>query len=421
MWLVVVTGVGLALRITYVVVQKHSVLGVDAAYFFDQARLAWNGTGWFIDPFAFIYKHHAVLQSATHPPLWTLVLVLADAVGLRTYESHLVVASLVGSGAVFVTGCAARDLAGPRAGLIAAGIAAVYPNYWINDGTGVAESLLLLLVATAVLVGYRFWRRPSLRLAVALGGVCGLAALTRAEQLLLVVAVLIPVALVIRGRSLRRRLALAGAGVLTAVVVIAPWVGFNMARFSRPVLMSDDVGSTLVFSNCRTAYSGPLLGYGDFLCLDAVSPGPGDESVQDDHYRRVALHYIRGHLGRVPLVMAARLGRELGFFKPFDQLRTEDYWNSRPLVPARIGLVMYYGMLVGAVGGALVLRRRGITLVPLVGLLLEVAATAMVSIGATRYRVPLEVGLVVSSAVALDALVTRIGARRSASGTGALL
>jgi hypothetical protein len=39
--------------------------------------------------------------------------------------------------------------------------------------------------------------------------------------------------------------------------------------------------------------------------------------------------------------------------------------------------------------------------------LVEVVAVAMLSIGATRYRVPVEVGLVVLSAVAIDALVSR--------------
>jgi hypothetical protein len=43
----------------------------------------------------------------------------------------------------------------------------------------------------------------------------------------------------------------------------------------------------------------------------------------------------------------------------------------------------------------------------MVGVLVEVVVVAMLSIGATRYRVPLEVALVVLSAVAIDALVSR--------------
>ena len=411
-WLIAVSTAGLILRIAWVTSQHHAVLGIDAFYFFNQARFNWNGVGWFIDPMPYVFGHHLVVQSATHPPLWTLVSTFADVLGLRSYESHLIVSCVLGAGAVFVTGLATREIAGPRAGLIAASIAAVYPNYWINDGTGVAESLLLLLVATVVLVSFRFWRRPGYRTMVGLGALCGLAALTRAEQLLLVITVLGPLALLLKSVPLRRRCAYAGVGALTVVLVVAPWVGFNLARFSQPVFMSDNLGSTLAFSNCPTAYSGPLMGYGDFNCLDAVHTGRGDEPTKDGRYRHVATQYMAGHLSRLPVVMAARVGRELGFYEPLAQLHLENYFNSRPLIPAKVGLFMYYGLVVAAAYGVVVLRRGRITVVPFVGLLGEVVIAAMLTLGATRYRVPLEVGLVVCAAVSVDALMTRMGARR---------
>ena len=43
-------------------------------------------------------------------------------------------------------------LAGPRVGLVAAAIAAVYPNLWINDSLVMSETLALLLVSLALLV-----------------------------------------------------------------------------------------------------------------------------------------------------------------------------------------------------------------------------------------------------------------------------
>jgi cobalamin synthase len=63
---------------------------------------------------------------------------------------------------------------------------------------------------------------------------------------------------------------------------------------------------------------------------------------------------------------------------------------------------MYYPMALASVFGAIALKRRKITLVPFVGLLVEIALSAVLTIGATRYRVPLEVGLVVLTAVAVD-------------------
>lgn len=61
--------------------------------------------------------------------------------------------SLVGTAAVVVIGLLGRVVAGDRAGLIAAGLAAAYPNLWINDGLVMAESLTAL--GMALLLTYR--------------------------------------------------------------------------------------------------------------------------------------------------------------------------------------------------------------------------------------------------------------------------
>ncbi len=413
-WLTLISVLSLIPPVAWILADRpHAPPTGDAFYFHWQAALIANGSGWFISPSAFLV-HHTALQSAEHPPLWVLVLALADVIGIKSFLSQRLLSCLVGAAAVFVTGLAGREVAGKRAGLIAAVIAAVYPNYWVNNTTGLSETLLTLLVAAVVLVAYQFWHRPGLGRAAVLGAVCALAALTRSEQTLLIVAVLIPTALLVRGESLRRRTTFAGIGVVTALVLIAPWVGFNLARFKDPVFMSDDLGGTLAFANCRPAFYGHSVGFGDFKCLYAAHVGSsGDESQGDAHLRHVALHYINAHSSRLPVVVAARFGREFGFFLPLEQIRLDVQLSSRPLVPAWIGLIMYYGLLVGAVSGGVVLWRRHVTIAPFVGLLVEVVVAAVVTFGATRYRSPLEVGLVVLSAVALDAWWTRRGQRHS--------
>ncbi len=220
--------------------------------------------------------------------------------------------------------------------------------------------------------------------------------------------VLIPVALIIKKVPWRQRLTYAGAGTLVAVLMIAPWVGFNLSRFSKPVYMSDDLGGTLAFANCREAYYGRNIGFGDFKCLTAAQKGSsGDESAVDAHNRQVALHYINVHLNRVPYVMLVRVGREFGFYRPLAQIGLDVELSSRPRIPDEVGLYTYYVLVVGAVAGAFMVRRRGKPLVPFGGLLLEVVVATVVTFGATRYRAPLEVGLVVLSAVAVDGVWRR--------------
>jgi 4-amino-4-deoxy-L-arabinose transferase-like glycosyltransferase len=408
LWLTLISLVALVPPVAYVLARElHAKPMGDAFYFHVQAAFIANGTGWFIAPFPYLL-HHQVVQSAQHPPLWILVLAFVDTIGLTSFLSHVLFTCVVGAAAVFVTGMAAREVAGPRVGLIAAAIAAAYPNYWINSTTGLAETLLIFLVAAVVLASYQFWQRPSLLRAVWLGALCALAALTRSEQALLVVVVLIPIALVLRNVPLRRRLFYAGAGALTALLMLAPWVGFNLSRFSQPVYMSDDLGATLAFANCRPAYYGRDTGFGDFSCFYAAERGAtGDESAQDAYLRHEALHYINVHTSRLPLVMAARVGREFGFFLPLVQIRLDVQLSSRPWIPAEIGLYAYYALFLGSIFGAIMLRRKRRTLVPFVGLLVEVILSTMATFGATRYRVPFEVALVILTAVAVNWLWER--------------
>ena len=129
--------------------------------------------------------------------------------------------------------------------------------------------------------------------------------------------------------------------------------------------------------------------------------------MQDAHDRKVALRYLKAHLSRLPVVLVARAAREFGVFAPISQLRRESNINQRPLLPAQIGLGMYYVLVVAGIYGAITLRRRRLPLVPFVGIFVELVVTAMATFGQTRYRTPFEVVLVVLAAVAVDALLAR--------------
>ena len=149
-WLTLISIASLAPPVAWILTHDlHAAPTGDAFYFQVQASLIADGSGWFISPFPYLL-HHAVVQSAQHPPLWLLVLAFADTIGLHSFLAHLFFACVLGAAAVFVTGLAGREVAGPRVGLIAAAIAAVYPNYWINDTNGLSETFVLLLVSAVV-------------------------------------------------------------------------------------------------------------------------------------------------------------------------------------------------------------------------------------------------------------------------------
>ena len=168
--------------------------------------------------------------------------------------------------------------------MIAAAIAACYPYLWINDAGLWSESLLAVFVALVLLTADAAGQQPSVRRAAWLGVAVGLAALTRAEQLLLVPLLVWPL-LLLRGTSTwRERLVRTGAATLATVLVITPWVGWNLTRFDHPVFMSTDLGGTVFNTNCDLVWRGADIGWWTFLpsCPGDISPRDApDESTRD--------------------------------------------------------------------------------------------------------------------------------------------
>ncbi len=405
--LVLIVLVGLALRVGYVFTYRRHVNPTgDAFYFHYQANLLAHGKG-FVDPYS-LYWVGKVVPGASHPPLWTLVLALAAALGSTTFFGQLLWSCAIGTASIGAVAIAAREIAGLRAGLIAAAITAVYPIFLIDDGSLLAETLVVPLVALVVWAFYRLWHRPSLPRAALLGTLSALCALTRSELVLLVVFLAVPAGLVCRDRSWRRRLAMSGVALVTAAATFAPWWLYTVPRFDHTELLSDQLGVTLASANCDRTYSGRLLGYWDDTCeADIRTPRARDASWRDVILRSTALHYVEHHAGRVPAVMAARLGRAFGVYRPGQQIFLEWSVLGRPEVPAWIGLGVFYVVALLGATGVVVLRTRRLPLLAFGVILGEVVIVSAAIFGQTRYRTPLDTVLVVGAAVALDRFFDR--------------
>jgi 4-amino-4-deoxy-L-arabinose transferase-like glycosyltransferase len=399
----------LALRVAYVAFAKTNqpVQGDQLFYNAEANRLA-RGDG-FVEPFDPQALSRGVIREGTdpaadHPPLTVIVLAPVSFVTSEALIPQRLTMAVLGTAAVVVIGLLARRLAGDRAGWIAAGIAAIYPNLWVNDGLIMSETLATLLVALALLYAYRLMREPKLWTALVVGGLCGLAALTRAELVLLVPLLAVPAALVARSVAVGQRWKLAGAGVLAAAVLIGPWVGYNLARFKEPTYLSTNDGIALLGSNCDSVYYGDGIGLTDLKCL---GPNPrGDQSVDSKIFRDRAFDYIRAHKKRAVLVAAARVGRTWSMFRPWDMI-SYNKGEGREGWVTTLGLIMYFPLLVAAVAGWVVMRRRRRRSWPLLVPVLIVTIASAVTYGQTRFRVPAEPSLVVLAAVAVAAVVAR--------------
>ena len=188
-----------------------------------------------------------------------------------------------------------------------------------------------------------------MRRAIWLGLSLGVAMLGRDELALLVLFLLVPLVLLAKALSWRRRFAVLGVGLLAAGAVVAPWVGYNMSRFQDPVFISNGLGVTLDSANCDAVYSGAYEGYWSLLCARtaadrAINPHV-DESVQAAEAQAYAVRYIKHHEDRLFPVEMARLGRAFGFFHPLEQIKLDSTVETRPYHWALVGLGMYYALV----------------------------------------------------------------------------
>ena len=187
----------LALRVGYVLtVTRNDHHIYDAFYYDAEATTLADGHG-FVNPFAGLAGQKAG-PAADHPPLTSIVLMPAaklDQAATWLARGSLAMRfemTLLGVGVVAAIGLLGRRLAGDGVGLLAAAIVAIYPNLWMNDGLVMSETLATLLTVISLLLVYRIVRRPSAASVVALGVVCGLATLTRAELVLYVPLLAVP-------------------------------------------------------------------------------------------------------------------------------------------------------------------------------------------------------------------------------------
>lgn len=410
-----VFGLGLVVRVGTVLAHfKDLPLGLDDNnWYHTQANLLADHGGIF-EPFVWRDTGELV-ASAGHPPGYPMYLSLWSLVGFDTPLAHRLASSVAGALGVVAVALLAHAVVrlvgwapdrAVRAAAVAGVLAALYPGLWINDGLILAESPYVAVFALSLLAALRLWERPSWSRAVVLGAALGVATLIRTEALTLSVFLVLPLVLVLRDVDWRRRLGLLVAVGATMVVVLAPWVGRNLATFEEPVVIASGTGRVLAYGNCERTYEGQFLGYWHGTCTLSEFP-PGDESIVDEAHREKAVAFIEDNLGRTPKVVAARIGRMWGVFRPGQAVDFDILFERRGVAPSRLGATMYYLMLPLAVAGLAVLRRHRVTLVPFLGPVVMITWTAAITFGLTRYRVAVEVILIVLATVAVEALLAR--------------
>jgi 4-amino-4-deoxy-L-arabinose transferase-like glycosyltransferase len=394
-------ALGLAVRVGYVLGWRLDEVAGDSVYYHQGANLLADGHG-FILPQRFLLTGQQ-LPGADHPPGYLVVLALGSIVGLRSFLDHQLLSCLLGTATVIALGWTTRRMVSRQAGLIAAGVAAVYPNFWFYDGIVLSETLILLTTTLSILASLRAWEHPTPARLGQLGLVLGIAALSRSESILLAPLIIVPLLWWARSRARHNLVLLGGVAALAILAVVGPWVAYNLSRFDRPVTLAATPEIALAVSNCDAVYYGPNVGYWSEQCAaDDVHGAPDDDAVRAAIFKDRGLSYLKEHASRLPVVVLARLGRTWGFWDPSGQLRLDENLEVKEPLPATFALFMYYALAGLAVVGALLLRSRRIPIFFLVAFAVNVSIASVLVFGQTRFRAAAEPSIVLMAAAAID-------------------
>ncbi len=400
--LALIVAAGVAVRVLYLLTIGRGVEGFGDWHFYHwQAGLIADGRG-FLEPYRLL-ESGAEIPSAGHPPLYPLALSVVSLLGGDSELAHRFLGVPLGAVTLVLLGLVGRHLGGPRLGLVAAALGAGYPLLVSVDGALMSETLYGPLILLALWAALRLAERPGLWRGAALGAAVALAALTRAEALLLVPFLALPLAW-------RARSGTAAMGAVAGcILVLAPWTIRNFVQLDTFAPTSTNDATVLAGANCPATYSGIDLGGWNLACISRRRFA--EEAPQAEVWREEAIDYAFSHTKDWPKVVAVRVLRVWDFWQPRRQVMFAE-GRQRRVVQA--GIVVYFAFLVlGAFGVAALRRRRGppgallVLLVP-AGV---VCLSAVTGYGVSRLRYLFEPGLVLLAAAGvlalLDAAATR--------------
>ncbi|MBN1680350.1 MAG: glycosyltransferase family 39 protein [Anaerolineae bacterium] len=307
-----------------------------------------------------------------------------------------------------------RRVAGQRVGLLAAAFYGLYPYLLYQNLSANDTGLFIMLLVGAIALAYRVHDTRNWRWTLALGGVLGLAALTKSFVLLL-----FPLLALWWWRQigLRDAVRLALAAGLAAAVVIAPWVIRNSRLHDSLVLISTNGGSNLHQGNNACVADYLSRGW-DAQWVDCLEPTPGDlsETAADRWHREQAIDYLRDHVSGWPDLFGTKLRvlwspQIMPHGLPPDANRQDDavlQYNTAAFRAARVVHVLYFGplLILGALG-LVMAWRRGLPVGPLAAVIVAVTVTYLLFHPSTRYRSPADPFVFILAAYAVVRLLGR--------------
>jgi 4-amino-4-deoxy-L-arabinose transferase-like glycosyltransferase len=302
------------------------------------------------------------------------------------------VQSVVGALTVVLVADITRRLAGVQAAWLAGLAVALYPHFLFWTGYVLTETLFVFGLALSTWLVVRLVEGPTPLRALTAGMAFAGTGLVR--PMVFLYAALVIVAGLLYGRW--RRYALMGIGGM--LLLWAPWIVRNAVTMDAFVPTSTESGYVLWQGNSPDA-TGGTRGYVDLADFKPLPPPeePLSEAASDRRYGREAVEWMVGH----PLEVIELAPRKLAnMFRP-------TYAGASALNVA-VTLATFPALILLGVTGVPLLWRRALNGRLIVALLAFFLLIHALITGMIRFRLPVEMILVVPGALAASALLDRI-------------
>jgi 4-amino-4-deoxy-L-arabinose transferase-like glycosyltransferase len=226
--LLTVFVVGLVLRLAIAAMPERLLLRItidDAYYYVRVAEEVGRGNGSTFD---------GINPTNGYHPLWMLVITPVTGIsgpGTATVRVLIVLQSVIGAATFLVAARLLLRWLPPTAVALGLALWWLTPSSVLSSVSGVEASVACLLVVLLVVVAIRYVDAPRLPTAAAVGAVAGLAFLARTDTVFASIAVAVWVVVLVRRRSIREVGSHAGLASLSALILVLPWISWNLARF----------------------------------------------------------------------------------------------------------------------------------------------------------------------------------------------
>jgi 4-amino-4-deoxy-L-arabinose transferase-like glycosyltransferase len=335
-----------------------------------------------------------------------------------------VVQCLVGAATVAVVHRIARRVLDRSGAWLAALATALYPMFIYSAGADMPVTLQIALIAGGVLLTLVAVERNSARAALGAGLLGAWATLVAGSAL----PAFLWFALWMvwsrdgaAGRGHSRNLRLALVCLLPIVLVVGAWTVRNQRAFGRTVLVSTNAGYNLWLGNhpgvkASTGNRAERPGAGEVPGMEAEAARiwalPGNEATRDSAFTRRALEIIAAD---VPRFLRLSLSKSLELWALYPRPMSED----RPrLSIEKLASLLSYGLLLPfALAWLFVsLPRSRVALLVLVLFLIHSLVHAVI-LSKVRFRLPLDIFVIIYGCGGIVAAVRALGRRWLAKGS----